>query len=146
MIMVTKRTMHTSVEAMDAFLIDMIIQDIKNSTDLSVDRSDIKAGFSYSKKIMNKTGKHGRVNTRIEQLESGLYQVAIESKTGINYIKYSYKSNSDNSILLEYSESFESDSKLKGLNHSIMSRLYNKSTQKRVNILLNQIDNLLVES
>lgn len=144
--METTKTLNTTVEAFDAFLMDMILQDINNATGKKVPASKIKEGYSYNKKIMNKTGKSGNVITRIEKLESGLYQVAIESKNGINYIQYAYQDTPDNTILLTYSESFETESKLKDWNHSIMSKLYSKSTRRRVTVLLDQIDHLMQEN
>lgn len=144
--MIINRTMNTNVEKLHTFITQMIVQDIENAKEChNIKVSDIKEGYTYSKSILNKTGKEGIVKTRIETLKPGSYEVSFTSSNGINYVEYNYKDIDDITIDLVYEERFESDAKTKSLNHSIMSWFYKRQNKKRAKALLNRIEYLINE-
>lgn len=147
--MLVSKTMNTSVDNLHQFLSKMVLQDIKetslNASHQEIDESLVNEGFTYTKKILNKTGKSGVVKVIIEALKPGLYEVSFESSNGVNTIKYSYEENDADTINLIYEEDFVSEAKTKSLNHSLMSRLYQRSNKKRINAQLDRIQSLINE-
>lgn len=147
--MIIKKTMNTTVQKLHDFILEMVVQDIRNTSNeqscQTINTSDIKEGFTYTKSILNKTGKQGSVKTRIETLKPGQYQVSFTSANGVNTVQYSYNQSSEDDIELVYEEHFESDAKLKNMNHAFMSTLYKRSNRRRINALLNQIEQLVNE-
>lgn len=140
------RTLAVSVEEMDACIKKMVLEDIKNATGKKVKCSDIGAGYKYRKELKNKMGKVGKVTTRIDALESGNYRASFESAQGINHLSYSYQPLHENQISLLYLEDYEAISTSKKLNYSLMSFLYKRSNKKRINLMLNQLENFILEN
>lgn len=140
-----QRTINTSVEKFDEFIYQMIIADIKQTTKKKFNPSMKLEGYKYSKQMESKTGKSGKVNVKVEILRSGQYKVSFTSKEGVNYIHYQYEDNGNNTSRLKYEETFEGKDKTKGLNHSLMMFFYKRSSKKRANIILDQIESILYQ-
>ncbi len=137
------KIMNASEDSLYRLINDMIIQDIHNTYNSQHTIKNLKEGYTYTKEIVNKTGKPGTVQTKIEKLELGEYQVSFTSSQGVNTINYSYKEIGDGLLELVYEENFESASKAKRMNHSLMSYFYKRSNKKRINQTLDQIENIL---
>lgn len=135
-----------SVKEMDEFIVKMVLEDIESATGKKLKSSDIGAGYKYRKELKSKTGKKGKVITRIDKLESGSYSASFDSAQGINTLSYSYTPINENKISLVYCEDFNADATSKRLNYSLMSFLYTRSNKKRINLMLNQVVNYINEN
>lgn len=144
--MEVKRQLDVSMEELDAFIASMILQDIKNATGKNVKQSDIGTGYKYHKKLKGRTGKEGKVTTRIDELTSGCYRASFDSAQGKNYLAYRYESNGDNKVNLCYKENYDAASKSKDLNYQLMSFLYKRSNKKRINLMITHIEQLIQEN
>lgn len=144
--MEVKKQLNVSKEELNAFIKSMVLQDIKNATGKNVKESDIGTGYKYHKKLKGRTGKEGKVCTRIDTLTSGCYRASFESAQGINYLAYNYESDGEDKVNVCYEEGFNSSSNAKDLNHRLMSFLYKRSNKKRINLMLTHIEKLIQEN
>lgn len=140
------RTLDVSMEEMNAFIKDMVLQDIHTATGKKVKESEIGTGYKYRKKLRGRSGKEGNVTTRIDELTSGCYRASFESAQGKNYLSYEYSKDDDGKVKLCYTENFDAQSKSKELNFQLMSFLYKRSNKKRINLMLTHIESLIQEN
>lgn len=139
------RKMNVSLQQMDDSITKMVLEDIKNATGKKVKSSDIGAGYKYQKELNNKMGKTGKVTTRIDVLKSGFYQASFESVQGTNTLSYDYKAIDDHSIELTYTEEFLTISSAKQMNYRLMNFLYKRSNKKRINLMLDQLEQYILQ-
>ncbi len=144
--MEVKRTLAVSVEEMDKCIETMVLEDIANATGKQVDCSKIGAGYKYRKELKNKMGKVGKVTTRIDKMVSGNYCASFESAQGVNHLSYTYQPLSEDQISLIYLEDYEGVSSSKKMNYSLMSFLYKRANKKRINLMLSQLENYILEN
>ena len=144
--MIINRTLDVSLNEMDSFVRQMVAQDIYHATGKKKKESDIKPGYTYSKKIKGRSGKEGKVSTCIDQLESGTYKASFNSAQGINTLCYSYHENEEGKLELSYEETYDAKSKSKALNYQIMNFLYKHSNKRRINLTLAHIERLIQEN
>lgn len=140
------RTMDVSMEEMNTFIKNMVLQDILHATGKKVKESDIGAGYKYRKKLKGRSGKEGNVSTRIDELKEGCYRASFESAQGINYLSYQYEMSEDGKLNLCYKEDYTAQSKSKELNFQLMSFLYKRSNRKRMKLMLEHIEHLIQEN
>lgn len=144
--MIVNRTLDVSLEEMDVFVKQMVLQDIYHATGKKKQLSDVKPGFKYSKKLKGRSGKEGNVLTCIDELESGNYKASFNSKQGVNTLAYRYQENAEGKIDLSYEENYDAKSKSKALNYQIMNFLYKHSNKRRINLTLAHIEHLIQEN
>ena len=144
--MEVRKTLNVSMQEMDEFVRLMVAQDIKAATNKTKNPNDIRPGYSYHKELTARSGKKGRVVTHIDALESGLYKASFDSNQGVNDLSYEYSAKDDNSIELRYSENYQSKTKSQDINYRIMDFLYKHSNKKRINLMLNHIENMIQEN
>ena len=143
--MEVNRLLDVTMSEMDAFISKMVVQDIKEATNKTVEVKDVIPGYSYSKKLTGRNGAQGRVKTTIRELSSGKYHVTFKSKQGVNHLEYSYVPSDDNKIDLTYKEDYDAGSTSKKLNYGLMNFLYKHSNKKRINKILSNIEYLIHE-
>lgn len=142
--MIINRTLDVSLEEMDVFVKQMVLQDIYHATGKK--KPDVKPGYKYTKKLKGRSGKEGKVVTCIDELESGNYKASFNSAQGVNTLAYRYHENADGKIDLSYEENYDAKSKSKALNFHIMNFLYKHSNKKRINLTLAHIEHLIQEN
>ena len=140
------RVLNVSMEEMDRFVFDMILEDIKNSTGKSESKKKIRSGYSYSKNLKGRTGSKSRVKTTIRELTSGKYHVTFKSNQGLNHLIYSYVPEDEESIRLTYSESYEADSKSNGVSYKVMNFVYAWSSKRKIKRIFNSIEHIIQEN
>lgn len=137
------RILDVSMDEMDTFIKEMVLQDIYHATGKKVKASEVGTGYKYRKKLKGRMGKEGTVATRIDELKCGSYCASFVSAQGKNYLSYQYEPIEDGKISLRYEENYEGESKSKELNFQLMSVLYKRSNKKRINRTLTYIENLV---
>lgn len=140
------RILDVSMEELNTFIKDMVLQDIHHATGKKVKESEIGTGYKYRKKLKGRTGKEGTVTTRIDELSSGCYRASFDSAQGKNYLSYEYEACNDGKVKLCYMENFDAQSKSKELNYQLMSFLYKRSNKKRANLMLTHIERLIQDN
>ena len=139
-----KRVIKGKIEKCFALLEDACLEDIKASTEEETNTISLHAGYTYRKVLKTKMGVSGHVDVEITEFEAPKhYSAAFSSAQGINTITYELTQIDDDSMSVHYVEDFVSLTKSKNLNYKIMSKLYKKSTMKRANMLLDQLENLM---
>ena len=144
--MEVSRILDVTMDEMDAFVSQMVMQDIQEATNKTVSAKDVKPGYSYTKKLKGRNGREGRVKTTIRALESGKYHVTFKSAQGVNHLEYTYEPTEDGRVGITYSEEYEGSSNSKNLNFKLMSFLYKRSNQKRAKQVLANIEALIQEN
>ena len=140
------RVLDVTMEEMDSFVSQMVIQDIKEATNKTVAAKDVKSGYTYTKKLTGRNGREGRVKTTIRELCSGKYHVSFKSTQGMNHLSYTYKPTEDGKVDLVYEEHFESNKTSNNLNYKVMNFFYNRSNKKRATQVLSNIEYLIHEN
>ncbi|OCN03839.1 hypothetical protein A4S06_04540 [Erysipelotrichaceae bacterium MTC7] len=126
--------------------IESVLADINaNSEDGKVyTETDLHPGFTYYKKLQTKMGKAGRVKVELAQLvPNEVYVAKFYSAQGVNTVSYHLEDEDDDLFGITYSEDFVSDKTSKNLNFSLMSKLYARSSKKKMNLMLNQLQALV---
>ena len=144
--MEVSRILDVTMNEMDAFISQMVIQDIQEATNKTVDSKDVKPGYSYTKKLMGRNGREGRVKTTIRSLESGKYHASFKSTQGMNHLCYTYEPTEDGRVNLTYSEEYDASSNSNNLNFKVMNFLYKRSNEKRVGKILANIELLIQQN
>lgn len=121
-----------------------LLSDIKVETNELLELTDLKEGFTYEKKLANKFGNEGEVEVTIEKIDiPNYYEAHFKRKQGLNVLSYELQDKGDDNFDLIYRESFKSDKASHNLNFSFMSFLFQRSSKKRVKIMLDQLQTLL---
>lgn len=144
--MEVSRILDVTMDELDAFISQMVIQDIQEATNKTVSAKDVKPGYSYTKKLKGRNGREGRVKTTIRNLESGKYHVTFKSTQGVNHLEYTYEPTEDGRVGITYSEDYDASSNSKSLNFKMMNFFYNRSNQKRANQVLLNIESLIQQN
>ena len=144
--MLVNKVLNVTMEEMDAFIKDMVVQDIYHATGKKIKVNDIKPGYKYHKKLKARSGKEGKVTTHIDQLSSGDYKASFSSAQGLNKLSYHYEGNKDGKITLNYEENYDANSKSQALNYQLMNFLYKHSNKRRINLMLTHIEELIQQN
>lgn len=138
-----RREMHGNIEKCFSLIQESCINDIKQATDMEVNAEDLQ-GYSYKKLLNTKMGVSGHVTVEILAFEAPIrYHASFTSAQGVNTVTYDLQKHSEDAFVVTYREDFTSSSKSKNFNFNIMSRLYKRSSTKRANLLLSQLENLV---
>lgn len=132
-----------NVSAKDFFdaITESVVYDACQATGKNIRKSQLKKGFSYSKKIKNSFGKKEDSKVVIQEFEAPLiYKVKFEGSTGYDVMTYKIESLEDEKISVAYSEDFISEFKMEGKSSKMMEKLNNKRAQKRAKKLLKSIE------
>lgn len=137
--------LHVSAEDFFAQIAKSVAYDAQESTGKKVRPSHLRKGFSYTKKMKNKTGKKGEVLVTITEYKVPVcYKAKFESFSGINTISYEIEALEDG-IGVSYKEDFSSDSKATNLNGKLVGALYKNRAKKKAVKLLRSIENYIQE-
>lgn len=138
-----RREMHGNIEKCFSLIQESCINDIKQTTEKNVNAEDLQ-GYSYQKRLNTKMGVSGHVTVEILAFEAPIrYHASFTSAQGVNMVTYDLQKQSEDAFVLTYGEAFTSSSKSKSFNFKIMSRLYKRSSTKRANLLLDQLERLM---
>lgn len=133
-----------SQETFFDFLVASIIQDIEQNTGKKITKADIKAGYSYDKKLKTKVGKMGSANVTIVTFEPNTQYVAsFESNQGTNFISYKMKSLEVDKTNVIYTEEFIAADKPKEWNFKLVHFFYKKKSEKRAETNLKNIESYI---
>ena len=133
----------TSEEFFD-FLYESIINDIKESTNKTVTRKDIKGGYRYKKEMKNKMGRQGTATILIREFVPNKTYVAVfESNQGENIISYNVEELEENKIGVTYNEEYIASDKLKSWNFSLVNFFYKRKANKNAKNTLRRIESYI---
>jgi hypothetical protein len=113
-------------------LLDLLIQDIKNSTGQTFAKNKLSNGFSYQKILRNNMGYDVTVNVHINELiQPNKYSATIENPKGTNTIEYTLR---DTLIGVEitYKENYKASSYLLNWNYLLVSLIYSRRSKKKM--------------
>lgn len=131
--------LNVNIDEFFDFLEKSIKFDIKNAT--NADLSEITPGFSYKKELKNAFNQSGEVESIIENyIRNDCYISKIISNQGVNSILYKVVKIDDENIELEYTEEFISNKKLNDANFKLVSKIFEKSLKKRINLRIKNIE------
>lgn len=120
-----------------------LIEDIEQSTGNKISINEIVKGFTYSKNLTSQLGRTGRVKVIINEYQRlNKYSVSFISAQGENILSYETKEIDDTKFEIKYTEDFNG-SWYGNLNYKLMSLLYKRSSLKKANMLLNNIENMM---
>ena len=134
--MEVKRIVHGDIKAYFKVLTDSLLSDYNAA---------MKSGLTYQKKLRNSFGNEGTVSVSIDRFEENHYAASFKSAQGINQLSYDLEPLDNQQFEVTYKEDFFSESKSKSLNYSIMSKLYKRSSKKKMNLMLDAIEKMIQE-
>ena len=136
--MEVKRIVHGDIKAYFKVLTDSLLSDYNAAMQAEYTSDVLKSGLTYQKKLRNSFGNEGTVSVSIDRFEENHYAASFKSAQGINQLSYDLEP-------LDNQEDFFSESKSKSLNYSIMSKLYKRSSKKKMNLMLDAIEKMIQE-
>lgn len=120
---------------------ESLLIDIKTSTGNCININEIVSGFTYFKELTSQLGRCGKVKVIINEYTRPIkYSVSFISVQGENTLSYEAKPIDKNKFQLIYSENFKGSSKVNSWNYKLMSKLYKRSSIKKANLVLNNIE------
>lgn len=140
-----KRIVHGDINAYFKVLEASLLSDYNNAVQEENSSDVLKSGLTYQKTLRNRFGNEGKVTVLIDRFEPNHYSASFRSAQGINQLSYDLEPINDNEFEVIYKEDFISESKSKNLNYSIMSKLYNRSSKKKMNLMLDAIERMIHE-
>lgn len=144
--MQVKKKMTATPEEMYELLMTSLKHDIEQSIGQEIKLEEIKTGYSYSKKLMNKLGRQANATANLTNIEKNrAYEAAFVSARGTNTISYTIDKVDDTTIEVTYEEGYEPATAAQGVNHKVMSWFYKRSTNKKATRLLGMMDAYLQE-
>ncbi len=143
--MEVKRIVHGDIEAYFKVLTDSLLNDYNAAMQAEHTSDVLKSGLTYQKKLRNSFGNEGTVTVSIDRFETNHYAASFKSAQGINQLSYDLEPLDNQQFEVTYKEDFFSESKSKSLNYSIMSKLYKRSSKKKMNLMLDAIEKMIQE-
>lgn len=139
-----KREFYGNKDEAFKLIMDGLISDIKHETGEVMELESIEEGFTYLKKLKNKFGHEGSVKVTIAKMDiPNYYEAHFDSQQGLNILSYELITKDEEAFDLIYRESFNSEKASRNLNFSLMSFLFKRSSKKRINLMLDQLQVLL---
>lgn len=143
--MIVSRLMNATPDTLFSAITKSLIYDYSSSTGKELSESDIAPGLSYVKNLATKVKTSGDVKVEITRYETNVcYESKVISNQGINVTRYTLVPIEDKTEFT-YEEEFISDSKVKKANFKIMDKIYSKNNKKRMEALLDAIEQSVVE-
>lgn len=140
-----KRIVHGNIDAYFKVLEASLLNDYNEATQEEHASDVLKSGLTYQKTLRNRFGNEGKVVVTIDRYEPNHYSASFKSAQGINQLSYDLEPMNENEFEVTYKEDFISESKSKNLNYSLMSKLYNRSSKKKINLMLDAIERMIHE-
>lgn len=140
-----KRIVHGDINAYFKVLEASLLSDYNTAVQEEHSSDVLKSGLTYQKTLRNRFGNEGKVTVLIDRFEPNHYSASFRSAQGINQLSYDLEPIDDNQFEVTYKEDFISESKSKNLNYSLMSKLYNRSSKKKMNLMLDAIERMIHE-
>lgn len=140
-----KRIVHGNIDAYFKVLEASLLNDYNEAMQEEHASDVLKSGLTYQKTLRNRFGNEGKVTVLIDRFEQNHYAASFRSAQGINQLSYDLEPIDDNQFEVTYKEDFISESKSKNLNYSLMSKLYNRSSKKKMNLMLDAIERMIHE-
>lgn len=124
-----------------------IEEDVKQTSEKKIRKLDIKEGFTYTKKIKTKTKQMDKTKVTIEKFKRPTcYRVRFDGSQGQNYIYYEIHEDTEGGIDVIYEESFHSAQKSKSWNYRLLSKLFERSSRKRILRNLRGVEAYILEN
>lgn len=130
-----ERQMYGNCEEFFEVLIEGIKDDVKASTGKTVKEENLKDGYSYKKKIMNK--KETVATAKIIKYDvPNEYRLKVTSDNGVTTISYKVHQLDEETFTVIYKEEYVAKGQAKG---KLVNYLHDRSIQKRINKTLDYI-------
>lgn len=144
--MEAERIINGAREKLFSILTNSLLADIQQAGNEDVSVEDIKEGYSYRKQLTTKLGKEGTIKVIVTKFEAPhVYEATFESAQGFNVLSYTLEEVDDDHFKLIYKEDFMSEKTSRNMNYGLMSKLYKRSSKKKINLVLDQIETLMNE-
>ena len=128
-----KLDMHLDVDAQSFFdcLVESVVYDVNTESNKHCKAKDLKAGFTYKKKMTTKTNAVADVKVKITEFEPP-HRYAAQFKTAedVTTVSYDIESCPRGGINVHYTEGFESPSQFNTWNYKFVTMIYNFKAKK----------------
>lgn len=136
-----------SSEEFFSALYKSIINDVLESADKTINKTDVKENLTYNKLLKTRIGSQGKAKVLIKEFKPNkIYTTHFISSLGTNIVTYEIIEEDNDGILIRYSESYLSEERLKKYNYKIMSFIFSRSNKKRAYSSLKTIENYIVSN
>lgn len=143
-----KLKIELKVSANEVFehLLNLMVEDIKNSNGESISSDKLQKNFSYEKSLINQVGNKVSVKVIINELiKPSKYSVSIESPQGTNNVSYAL-CDVTNGVEITYEENYKSTSMLLNWNYFLMSLIYSRGSKKKMKKKLYNLEQIILSS
>ncbi len=137
------KIMAVPCEQIQQYIQEGVMSDIYQATGKKVSIDDIKPSYQYQKTLKNRIGKRGNVKTSIDELNSHSYKASFFSAQGVNTLCYQWRYVDEEHTEVIYEEDYQANTKSNDWNFRLMSLLYKRSNQKRMDAILKQMASIL---
>lgn len=142
--MEVSREMKGSRDKCFSILVESLLADIKDSTNEEVKIEDVKVGYTYYRQMKSRMGNEGKVKVEISKLDvPSNYEAVFTSSQGVNTLSYLLEDIDQDKFRLTYNEDFVSEKGANNLNFKIMSKLFSRSSSKRIKLTLDKLQSML---
>lgn len=137
--MKAKKILNHKAEDIFNSLVDFVYKDLEFNGYTELNKSDIKKGLKYRKKIWYKN-KYIFNNAEITKfIENKSLETSVYTSRGDYIISYNLEKIDDNSVKFIYEEKFNSDSFFNRINQKLMEFLLRKKLNNKLDGLLDAI-------
>ncbi len=125
-------------------LLNLICEDIKDSTGKSITVDKLQKDFTYKKSLRNQLGNEVKVQVKINELiPPARYSVSIEAPKGTNTMEYVLCDTTEG-VEITYVEKFKSTSMLQNWNYFLASLVYSRRSKQKVRKQFDYLEQLIL--
>lgn len=125
--------MKVSAISLYNIIINSVVNEIQQIVNPEITIHDIKPGYSFKKKLMNKLGREEVSTVTILKNEKAhLYEAEFINNRGTNTISYRIEEIDTNTIRVIYYETYKGIHKTRDLNFMILQFLYTRKSRKAI--------------
>lgn len=144
--MLHTRIIQGNKETCFSIILNSVLADIQTSTNKTVDATELTEGYTYLKPFRKHRGKVKEMKVEITKFKIPYeYEATFYSAQGNNTLRYQLEDIDDHSFRLSYEEDFSSNKGSANLNFKFMSKLFKRSTTKKMNAVLECIEHMVME-
>ena len=115
-----------------------LIEDIQ-SHEMTIPKDNDFTDFEYQK-TLSSSSHPIQVMIHIEKMDESSYKSFIQTKQGTYVLSYAFEEISQDRVKVIYEESFVSSNVMMSLNHKLMSGLYGRRNKKKMQRVLNSLN------
>ncbi|MCL1950766.1 MAG: DUF3284 domain-containing protein [Turicibacter sp.] len=130
-----------------SLLMNSIKYEIDQATGKDTNKSQIKTGFNYTKMLKNKLGRPAKATATLTKIEKPyIYEAEFLTGRGVNRVRYAIKELEEGFINVNYVEEYDPISKPHELNHTVMSWIFTKPSERKAKALIEMMGEYIKEN